>query len=674
MGDEIKFIVQNLSRPPFSMRLSMVTLDAKQGPELLQVVNDVFAVLDSKQARRDIRDEDQALMGARMLEFIVALGYKPSQDLEAFSEAFLRVDKSVVYPLLAWILARVPDLKKRAYLSRFLRPAAIPEEYFADEQIVSLVQRLKALQDEFKELHKAAETARASHTPPLELERDIRQLDAETEQLDAKIARLRQRVETSPEFAGVDFAEVLHATHALRKEQEEEAALARQLREQRARLDRAVVARRHGLARLKALEDGELARAAPATVLQRQRQETAQLRARGEALDREVRERDKAFREVARALTSAPLAPELVGQLEDECGLLQAHVEALMQQRDASMAGASEQIQLARSHLGTAESRRDKLQERVDELEQEQAEHGKELARLAAELKAMSADGKKVMTESELAAVSEEIKGRMAEYRDLKAQLRGAQMENQVLTNTEALLRARDEKVEELTAELERERGMEGYAATQAQLEGVSAAQAELNLAKGATLEQISKMVDTITASIKAKRNKLQPLIRDLKDVRQGFDEVEAEYTKRRKQHDAVAGQLAADRASLEDEVAKYQTEMAADELAMRQLRALLSVVNARAEQAKQEAGFAHQGRLSTAFKTWKEMVEKTVDTEQRLQKRLQDEQREAVATHQDDVGQRKIFTQLRTLMDAKLGSAKKQAEVAKASGAIAGV
>jgi intraflagellar transport protein 81 len=673
MGDEIKFIVQNLSRPPFSMRLSMVTLDAKQGPELLQVVNDVFAYLDSKQQRRDIRDEDASLMGARMLEFVVALGYKSAQEIEAFSEPFLRADKSTIYPLLAWILARLPDLKKRAYLSRFLRPAAIPEEYFADEQIVSLVQRLKALQDEFKELHKSAETARKTHNPPLELERDIRQLDSETEQLDSKIARLRRRVETSPEFAGVDFAQILHATHVLRKEQEEEAALARQLREQRQRLERAAYTRRQAVAKLKDLEEGELSRAPPTAVLQRQRVETAQLRARSEALDREVRERDKALREVARALTSAPLAPEMVERLEDECGMLQQHVESLARQRDASMAGASEQIQLARSHLGAAESRREKLAERVEELEEEQGEFGKELARLAQELKAMAADGKKIMTESELSQMSEEIKGRMNEYKEIKAQLRAAQMENQVLHNTEALLRSRDAKVEEITAELERERGVEGYSATQANLESVSAAQADLNLAKGATLEQISRMVDTITANIKAKRSKLQPLIRDLKAVRQDYDEVEADFTKRQKQHDTVAGQLHADRAALEDEVGKYQTEIAADEQAIQQLRAMLAVTNARAEQARQEAGFAHKGRLSTAFRTYKEMIEKAIDTEQRAQKRLQDEQRDAVATHHDDVGQRKLFTQLRMLLDAKLSSAKKQAE-AGSKAAAAGV
>ena len=33
-------------------------------------------------------------------------------------------DKPVVYPILEWILQRVPDLKKRAYLAKYLMKAS----------------------------------------------------------------------------------------------------------------------------------------------------------------------------------------------------------------------------------------------------------------------------------------------------------------------------------------------------------------------------------------------------------------------------------------------------------------------------------------------------------------------------------------------------------------------
>ena len=81
MSEDIKFIVQSLNKAPFNMRLSMVSLDSKTGIELLEVVNTVFAHLDSSFVRDDIRNEDKAAYAARMLEFVVALKYKTAAEM-----------------------------------------------------------------------------------------------------------------------------------------------------------------------------------------------------------------------------------------------------------------------------------------------------------------------------------------------------------------------------------------------------------------------------------------------------------------------------------------------------------------------------------------------------------------------------------------------------------------
>ena len=80
---------------------------------------------------------------------------------------------AVIYPLLRYIVERVPDMRQRAYLARFLRPVDVPEEFFADpcarlllslrahahrasvrSAIVALFQRQKELQTDFREIHK----------------------------------------------------------------------------------------------------------------------------------------------------------------------------------------------------------------------------------------------------------------------------------------------------------------------------------------------------------------------------------------------------------------------------------------------------------------------------------------------------------------------------------------
>lgn len=80
MGEDIRFIVQALNRPPFNMRLTLVSFDSKRGLELLQVVNDVFGHLNPLQ-RRDLQDEDPVIRSARMLEFAAVLKYKSGAEL-----------------------------------------------------------------------------------------------------------------------------------------------------------------------------------------------------------------------------------------------------------------------------------------------------------------------------------------------------------------------------------------------------------------------------------------------------------------------------------------------------------------------------------------------------------------------------------------------------------------
>jgi len=99
---------------------------------------------------------------------------------------------------------------------------------------------------------------------PAELERHINQLQTEKEQLMNKLSQLRARVKT--EFSGVNFKDVLQATHKLRKEQEEEARLYQQTGEQKQRLQRAEQVERQTRAKLQALERSDIAKEDPAKV------------------------------------------------------------------------------------------------------------------------------------------------------------------------------------------------------------------------------------------------------------------------------------------------------------------------------------------------------------------------------------------------------------------------
>ena len=56
----------------------------------------------------------------------------------AFRQGLVQGDKPVIYPILQWLFQNMDDLKKRAYLARYLVRIDIPPEQLADQDISEL--------------------------------------------------------------------------------------------------------------------------------------------------------------------------------------------------------------------------------------------------------------------------------------------------------------------------------------------------------------------------------------------------------------------------------------------------------------------------------------------------------------------------------------------------------
>lgn len=57
---------------------------------------------------------------------------------QIFRSGLVQGDKLVIYPILEWLLKRIPDLQKRAHLARFLVKVDVPPEIMAEDPIPDL--------------------------------------------------------------------------------------------------------------------------------------------------------------------------------------------------------------------------------------------------------------------------------------------------------------------------------------------------------------------------------------------------------------------------------------------------------------------------------------------------------------------------------------------------------
>lgn len=218
MNQQLRFIVDSLNQPPYNKRFNLVSFDSLDSFSLLQVLNDVLAEV-SPEHKIDLREEPPEQTAIRIFSFLRILRYKPEADqgggLNAFRQGLLEGDKSTIYPLLQWLLERVPELKKRAYLARFLVRIEVPPEHLQDDTVSEVHQTYEELLEQFKELHKTVELQRKSQFNVGEVRKDIASMEEEKEQLGKRIERLKQKA------AGIaNHTEMLEAARRLRREKD----------------------------------------------------------------------------------------------------------------------------------------------------------------------------------------------------------------------------------------------------------------------------------------------------------------------------------------------------------------------------------------------------------------------------------------------------------------------
>ncbi|MGH0161818.1 UNVERIFIED_CONTAM: hypothetical protein FKN15_042054 [Acipenser sinensis] len=230
MSEQIKSIVEQLNKEPFKKNFNLITFDSLEPMQLLQVLNDVLAEIDPKQSI-DIREEMPDQTAKRMFGLLGMMKYKPpgnNTDTSSFRQGLVTGSKPVIHPILYWLLQRTNELKKRAYLARFLMKLEVPGEFLQDDVVADTYHQYGELVEGFKTLHKECEHLRSSGFSTAEIRRDISAMEEEKDQLVKRVERLKKRVETVS-----NNQRMLDLARQLRVEKERELSLAQQKQEQK---------------------------------------------------------------------------------------------------------------------------------------------------------------------------------------------------------------------------------------------------------------------------------------------------------------------------------------------------------------------------------------------------------------------------------------------------------
>ncbi|XP_029475988.1 intraflagellar transport protein 81 homolog isoform X2 [Rhinatrema bivittatum] len=561
MSDQIKFIVEKLNKEPFKKNYNLITFDSLEPMQLLQVLNDVLSEIDPKHTV-DIREEMPDQTAKRMLNLLGILKYKPpanTGDMSTFRQGLVVGSKPVVHPVLHWLLQKTNELKKRAYLARFLVKLEVPAEFLQDDTVADTNKQYEDLMEGFKNLHKECEQLKMSGFSTAEIRRDISAMEEEKDQLLKRVERLRKRVETVQ-----NYQRMLEMARQLRVEKEREEYIAQQKQEQKNQLFHAEQRLQRAQQQLKDIRHAA-ADAKPESLMKRQEEEIKfNSYIASEKLPKELESKKKAINFLQKVVAEPAMGQSDLTELEDKIQEANTQINQLIEKRMMRSDPLDVKLSLFRQQASIIARKKEAKADELQEAKEDITNLEKEMALKASQTREF--DGTEVLKGDEFKRYVSKLRGKSTVFKKKRQEIAELRAEYGVLQRTEEILKQRHEVVQEQMQAIEQKRGISGYSDTQEELERISALKSELDEMKGRTLDDMSEMVKKLHTVIADKKSALAPVIKELRILRQKCQELTQEYDEKKTQYDSCAAGLESNRSKLEQEVRVLREECAQGE------------------------------------------------------------------------------------------------------------
>merc|ERR1711935_135236 len=425
----------------------------------------------------------------------------------SFQRDVVHGEKKTIQHLLHWLITKLPELQRRAYTARFLVPVAIPDEFLVDEEMQETYQYYKDLQAEFQATHQNVDQMRQESMNPTEL----------------------------------------------RKEQEQDAKLNEKERELTQMIDfyqEQVLTVKQRLLDAKKISTQNLG---PDKMLENLRSDTRKNRElNNEVLGRELNDKRERLQRIE-LLLQEPMTTQSelerltndVKRLQKDCMILEDKLKQNAPQDDKLAIFKSQAAMLIKKkEQKTAEIK--KLEVEKQALEKTMADKESEYARTK---------GGKYMKRDDFRQYAANLRGKNAQYKQMKKQLQEIKAEVNVLNRTKKILQTRAEDLGEFMKNLERSKGISGYSNIEEQIQGVSNQKEIFDTQKDLSLQEITETVLQIEAEVKERKQSLAPEIQKLRQLRQQMQEIEHVWTEKKKSYDNIVMNLDQEKEKLDSDV-----------------------------------------------------------------------------------------------------------------------
>ncbi|XP_054282354.1 intraflagellar transport protein 81 homolog [Macrosteles quadrilineatus] len=620
MSEILKYIVSKLNEQPFNKKYNLISFDSLSPEDLLQVLTDVLAEVEPSN-KVDVRAEEPEQTVVRLLTMLRVLKYKPSKEINVgqFRQGLVQGDKRVIHPILEWLLKNMEDLRKRAYIAKFLVKIEIPPEILGDADIANLVEQYDRLIEEFKATHKESENVKSTGNSVAELRSDIEAMEKEHNIVSKKIERMQRKVENVE-----NKDTLLEACRELRVERERQKDLTNQKAEEGVAIQQLQQKATRLSQQLRELRQNSSG-ATSQGLLQRLEEEIKMTSyIVNQKLPREIEQRQKEVDVLSMVANEPVLTRSNLDLLQAKVQVVTSEVNELVERHLATSNPSDDKLAPFRQQAAIIGRKKDTIAEQFSEL---RVQHNKLLDEISSVTEQLRQAGGEtgVLRGDEFKRYVTKLRARSSIYKRSRAELAAMKAEAGVLARTLDILKARLSQL--------------------APIEETSS-----HAGKDSFDDHDNSAADLKT-KIAMKKAQLTPLIKELQPLRETAQAVTAEYEERKQSYDRMSAALDSTTAKLEQEVLRLREERQVAETGQFEAAARIQVLQVMIERVAEEVRRYVEKDQSP---TIRDKLQQKIVQQERLSRQLKEEQQRVRSDLEKKAKQRQLWTDLQALLECK--------------------
>jgi len=297
--------------------------------------------------------------------------------------------------------------------------------------------------------------------------------------------------------------------------------------------------------------------------------------------------------------------------------------------------------------------------EELKKVEEDNNRKEKDLRKKEAEMEKVKGRGYKSKDDFKQYAAS--LREKTLKFKKMNDELKEIKNEIGILSRTEQIVRNQRDEVDQRLKQKEAEGGVVGVSNTRQGLNVISEQKSDVDSAKGKTLEELSKVVQMMDAKMKEKKNTLAPFMKELKDIRDEYRELERDYSGKKSEYDQVMAGAEAEGASLEDEVRKLKDEVYGDDTKLTKLRYQIQIIEQMNKKLNEENEYLQGTKeFSRQYKSYRDMYRALTKQQEGDIKDFKKKREEVKESYEPSLKQTSMLTDLKKLLALKIQAAKR--------------